>query len=170
MSQGRHQAQGRNGSSPEQACAVVAGQLRLRREEIAQTVLAYVRDTAPDEIGDLDVEYALGLRAAVAAAVEYALTGIEQGDDWPAPIPTAAIVQARRAARGGVGLDTVLRRYIAGYTLLEDFVMDAVEAVDVADAPSHPAAVRFSDRVGTNSVSRAVPVASFDGRAAMPAP
>jgi hypothetical protein len=31
-------------------------------------------------------------------------------------------------------LDTVLRRYIAGYTLLEDFVMDAVEALDVGDS------------------------------------
>lgn len=136
MSRGRHQAQGRDGRSREQACAAVAAQLRLRHEEIEQTILAYVRETVPDRIGDLDVEYALGLRAAVVAAVEYVLAGIEQGDDWLVPIPTAAIVQARRAARAGIGLDTVLRRYIAGYTLLEDFVMDAVEAVDVGNAPT----------------------------------
>jgi hypothetical protein len=113
---------------------VVAGQLRLRHEEIEQTILAYVRDTVPDRIGDLDVEYALGLRAAVVAAVEYGLTGIEVGDEWLAPIPLEALIQARRAVRGGVGLDTVLRRYIAGYALLEDFVMDAVEALDVGNA------------------------------------
>jgi hypothetical protein len=112
----------------------VATQLRLRHEEIEQTILAYVRDTVPDRIGDLDVEYALGLRAAVVAAVEYGLTGIEMGDEWLAPIPLEVLIQARRAVRSGVGLDTVLRRYIAGYTLLEDFVMDAVEALDVGDA------------------------------------
>jgi hypothetical protein len=134
MSRGRHEAQGRTGRSREQTCAVVAGQLRLRHEEIEQTILAYVRDTVPDRIGDLDVEYALGLRAAVVAAVEYGLTGIEQGDEWLAPIPLEALIQARRAVRGGVGLDTVLRRYIAGYALLEDFVMDAVEALDVGNA------------------------------------
>jgi len=134
MSRGRHEAQGRDGSSREQACAAVAAQLRLRHEEIEQTLLAYVRDTVPDRIGDLDVEYALGLRAAVTAAVEYGLTGIEVGDEWLAPIPGEVLIQSRRAVRSGVGLDTVLRRYIAGYTLLEDFVMDAVEALDVGDA------------------------------------
>jgi hypothetical protein len=112
----------------------VAAQLRLRHEEIEQTILAYVRDTVPDRIGDLDVEYALGLRAAVVAAVESGLTGIEMGDEWLAPIPLEVLIQARRAVRSGVGLDTVLRRYIAGYTLLEDFVMDAVEALDVGDS------------------------------------
>jgi hypothetical protein len=134
MSRGRHEAQGREGRSREQACAAVAAQLRLRHEEIEQTILAYVRDTVPDRIGDLDIDYALGLRAAVVAAVEYGLTGIEVGDEWLAPIPLEVLIQARRAVRGGVGLDTVLRRYIAGYTLLEDFVMDAVEALDVGAA------------------------------------
>lgn len=134
MSRGRHKAQGRDGRSQEQMRAAVGGQLRLRHEEIEQTLLVYVRETVPDRIGDMDVEYALGLRAAVAAAIEYALTGIEQGEEWLAPIPLEALLQARRAVRGGVGLDTVLRRYIAGYTLLEDFVMDAVEALDVGDA------------------------------------
>lgn len=134
MSRGRHEAQGRDGRSREHTCAAVAGQLRLRHEEIEQTLLAYVRDTVPDRIGDLDVEYALGLRSAVVAAVEYGLTGIEQDDEWLAPIPVEVLIQARRAVRSGVGLDTVLRRYIAGYTLLEDFVMDAVEALDVGNA------------------------------------
>jgi hypothetical protein len=131
MSQGRHDAQGGNRSSLEQVRAGVAGRLRQRRSEIEQTIFAYVRDTVPDQIGDVDVEYALGLRAAVGAAVDYGLTGIERGEDWPVPIPAAAILQARRAARGGVGLDTVLRRYIAGYTLLEDFVTDEAERVVV---------------------------------------
>lgn len=150
MSRGRHQAQGRDGRSREQARAAVAAQLRLRHEEIAQTILAYVRDTVPDRIGDLDVEYALGLRAAVTAAVEYGLTGIEQGDEWLAPIPVEVLIQARRAVRSEVGLDTVLRRYIAGYTLLEDFVMDAVEVLDVGN----PSTLRHLRRVQATLLDR----------------
>ena len=37
--------------------------------------------------------------------------------------------QARLAARTGVGLDTVLRRYVAGYALLEDFIVREAERV-----------------------------------------
>jgi len=129
MSRG-HVAHGGDGSTLERACIGVAQQLRSRRSEIEQTIVTYVCETVPDQVADLDVEYALGLRAAVAAALEYGLTGMESRDDWPTPIPCAVIVQARRAARSGVGLDAVLRRYIAGHTLLEDFVMDAVEVVD----------------------------------------
>jgi hypothetical protein len=39
-----------------------------------------------------------------------------------------------------------------------------------AGTVADPVAVRFSDRVGTSSVSQVVPVASFDSRAAMPTP
>jgi len=118
----------------QEVCASVAGGLRSRRAEIEESVFAYVRDTVPDQIGDEDVEYVVGLRAAVAAAVDYGLTGIEHGEESSGPIPSATIVQARRAAGGGVGLDTVLLRYVAGYTLLEDFVMDEAERVCSSDA------------------------------------
>jgi hypothetical protein len=39
MSHGRNDAQAGDGRSLEQACAVVAAQLRLRHEEIEQTLL-----------------------------------------------------------------------------------------------------------------------------------
>jgi hypothetical protein len=109
---------------------------RLRSGEIEETIFAHARDTLPDQVGDEDAEYVAGLRAAVAAAVDYGLTGIEHGEDWSGPAPSAAIVQARRAARAGVGLDTVLLRYIAGYTLLGDFVMDEAERSFSIDAPT----------------------------------
>lgn len=38
-------------------------------------------------------------------------------------MPTKLLVQARLAARSGVRLDTVLRRYFAGYTLFGDYVV-----------------------------------------------
>jgi hypothetical protein len=52
---------------------------------------------------------------------------IEHGEGWSAPIPPAAAEQARRAARNGVSLDTVLRRYAAGERQLVEFIMDDVE-------------------------------------------
>ena len=117
------------GRSLEEISAGVVERLRSQCSEIEETIFAYVRDALPDPIGDEDAEYVVGLRAAVTAAVDYGLTGIEHGEGWSGPAPSAAIVQAGRAARGGVGLDTVLLRYVAGYTLLEDFVMDEAERV-----------------------------------------
>jgi hypothetical protein len=42
----------------------------------------------------------------------------------PPPIPPELLVQARVAARNGIGLNTVLRRYFAGYALLGDFLIE----------------------------------------------
>jgi diguanylate cyclase with GGDEF domain/PucR-like helix-turn-helix protein len=78
----------------------------------------------------LDPEYAEGLRATVGAALDYGFAGIECGRDQSPPLPTVALAQARLAARNGVSLDTVLRRYFAGYTLLGDFVMQEAEHGD----------------------------------------
>jgi hypothetical protein len=64
----------------------------------------------------------------VGEAIDYALASIEAGGREPLPIPTPLLAQARAAARNGVSLDTVLRRYSAGYTLLGDRVFDAVQA------------------------------------------
>ncbi len=71
-----------------------------------------------------DPEYRAYLRATVAEAIDYALLGIERGEDWEGPIPEAAMVQARRAARTGVRLDAVLRRYAAGDRLVGEFVVE----------------------------------------------
>ncbi len=101
--------------------------LRARRFEIEETIFARVRDGAFDPAGTGDAEYVEGLRAAVVAVVHYGLTGIERGEAYSAVVPSVALAQARRAARAGVGLDTVLRRYVAGHALLEDFVMQEAD-------------------------------------------
>ena len=124
---------GGHGRSLEEISAAVVGRLRSQCPEIEETIFAHIREALPDPIGDEDAEYVVGLRAAVMAAVDYGLTGIEHGEGWSGPTPPAAIVQAGRAARGGVGLDTVLLRYMAGYTLLGDLVMDEAERVSSID-------------------------------------
>ncbi len=77
-----------------------------------------------EPVGDEDAEYVTGLRAAVTAAVDLSFNGVEHGEEWSGPTPPAAVAQARRAARYGVSLDTVLRRYAAGERLMADFVME----------------------------------------------
>jgi hypothetical protein len=97
--------------------------LRARRSELDEAIIARVRAVAPSA-GKEDPEYVAGLRAAIKAAVDHGLSGIELGEQWRERIPSAVAVQARRAARRGVSLDAVLRRYTAGERLLADFVMD----------------------------------------------
>jgi hypothetical protein len=104
--------------------------LRARRLMIEAAIVAQVRRAAPNPSGiEEDPEYIAGTRAAVIAIVDYALTGIEQGEEWSGPIPSSAIAQAHRAARDGVSLATVLRRYALGDRVLGEFVMDEVESL-----------------------------------------
>jgi AcrR family transcriptional regulator len=110
-----------------EVCTKVVERLGLRRAEIEGAIFARVHDGAFDPAGSGDAEYVAGLRAAVAAVLDYGLTGIERGGKSSAVVPSAAVAQARRAARAEVGLDTVLRRYIAGYAVLEDFIMQEVD-------------------------------------------
>jgi hypothetical protein len=109
---------------------VVVRRLRERQREIEDAVFAGVREAVPGPDGELDAEYVEGLRVAVVAAVEFGFTGIERGDGLSAGIPSEAVVQARRAARSGVGLESVLRRYIVGHALLWDYVMQEADQVE----------------------------------------
>ena len=106
---------------------VVVRQLRARLGEIESAIFTGVRDVAFGPVGAQDAEYVAGLRAAVVASVDYVLEEIERGEGRVGPIPGAACEQARRAARVGVGLETVLRRYVVGHTLLEAFVVEEVD-------------------------------------------
>ena len=104
----------------------LSSRLRQRFAEIEATILARIR-ALPDPYGEADAEYSVGQREAVTTSIEYALTAVEQGGDWSGPIPSAAATQARRAARNGVRLDTVLRRYATGDRLLGEFIMDEAD-------------------------------------------
>jgi hypothetical protein len=101
--------------------------LHARRAEIEQATLTRVYAIS-DPTETADPEYVEGLRAAVASALDYGLAAIERGEEHGLLAPTALLAQARIAARSGVSLDTVLRRYFAGYTLLGDFVMQEAES------------------------------------------
>jgi hypothetical protein len=97
--------------------------LRARSGEIEDAIFSGVQALA-DPTETEDAEYRAGLRATVAEGVDYVLLSMERGDDWAGSIPAAAAAQARRSARSGIRLDTVLRRYAAADRLVGEFIMD----------------------------------------------
>ncbi|HXQ89325.1 MAG TPA: hypothetical protein VN733_06755, partial [Solirubrobacterales bacterium] len=114
--------------SEERAFAELAQHLRDRRDELEQSILTRAQAIAdPADTGD--PEYASGFRAATFAALDYGLAAIERPAEGVPPVPPALLVQARLAARCGVSLDIVLRRYFAGFALMGDFVLQAAKQV-----------------------------------------
>lgn len=124
---------GRNVSnSHELLFAAIVEWLRLRQAEIAHAIYIRIRAAVPSPVsGQGDADEA-GLHAAIGAIVSYRLDAIEAGDGYSAPIPPSAAVQTRLAARAGVGLGTVQRRYIAGHRVFGEFVTQAVEQSGLA--------------------------------------
>lgn len=121
---------GSDARSLEEACTDLAQRLRARRLTIEESIFAHVLGIGPNPAGiEENPEYLAGVRAAIIAIVDYGLMGIERGEEWSGPIPSSAIAQAHRAARDGVSLDTVLRRYVLGDKVLGEFVMDEVESL-----------------------------------------
>jgi hypothetical protein len=94
--------------------------------QIEQAIFAHIRQLS-EPVDDENSEYIAGLKSAVVEALDYGIKCIEAGEDWSVPIPAGATSQARRAAREGVRLDTVLRRYAAGSRLLEEFIVVEAE-------------------------------------------
>lgn len=112
--------------SGERVRAELAERLRARRAEVEQAVLTRVN--AISDLGEADdPSYADGLRTAVVCGLDHSFAAIEQGDGRPPSIPVELLAQARRAGRGGISLDTVLRRYFAGYALLSDFLIEEAQ-------------------------------------------
>ena len=110
--------------------ARLALRLRAKRDEIENAVFTRISAAVPIPNGSgLSPEYAAGVAEAVRDVVGFGLSGIEHGAELETPVPGAALEQARRAAREGVGLDTVLRRYAVGHSVLDDYVMSEAEVV-----------------------------------------
>ena len=116
---------------PPSTRAALVARLREQLPEIEADIYTEVRSVSPDA-GSQDPEYLAGLRAAVAEAIDFGLTGIEHGCEASStPIPLAALAQARRAARSGVELGTVLLRYTTGERVLGDFIVNEAERFPV---------------------------------------
>jgi DNA-binding PucR family transcriptional regulator len=100
----------------------VRAYLTERRSEIEDGIIAHTHAVS-DLPASVDAEYPARLRATVTAVVDYGLMGIQHGEEWLGPIPSAVVAQAHRAARNGTRLETVLLCYVAGNRLVADFVL-----------------------------------------------
>ncbi|HEV2728106.1 MAG TPA: hypothetical protein VGV34_07415, partial [Solirubrobacterales bacterium] len=96
--------------------------LQKRRVELMQAALSRAYAIA-EPVEEADPRYTQGLRAAVEAAIDFGFDVVESGVEDP-PVPVELLAQARLAARNDISLDTVLRRYFAGYALLEQVVWE----------------------------------------------
>lgn len=109
--------------------AEVCKQLRSRLAELEEAILMQLQLVDADSSADQDSELISGRRAAVAACVEAGLMCIERplGPDDTHPIPPAAILQARTVAHARLNLTPILHRYIAGYKVFWDFLLEEVQ-------------------------------------------
>ena len=107
-------------------CAALVSRLRAERPGLDEAIHAYMRDAAPDR-GDEFVDFDQGRYVAVIAGVDYTLDGIEHGESFSEPAPPAIVAQVRRAARQGVPLDTVLRRFHAGEAKFANSITREIE-------------------------------------------
>jgi hypothetical protein len=118
-----------NGSRVEPR-AVLAQRLRDRLPQLRSAVGTRVYAIAdPHEVSD--PAYLEGLNAALAAAVDYRLAVLEAGERRAPAVPEVLLAQARLDARDGVALETVLRRYFAGNSLVGDFLAEEAERAEV---------------------------------------
>jgi hypothetical protein len=102
--------------------------LAERRGELESATLARAQGIAdPGEVPD--PAYSQGLREAISAGVGYGLAALAapRTEVLPGPVPAPLLAQARFAARSGVPLETVLRRYFAGHALLGDLIAAAAQ-------------------------------------------
>jgi len=100
----------------------LAARLRAHAPEIEKAIFTRIRSSS-ESVPDEDPAYVAGLQGAVAEALNYGFESIEKGGESSVPIPPETAQQARRAAREGVRLDTVLLRYSAGNKSLEEFIV-----------------------------------------------
>jgi PucR C-terminal helix-turn-helix domain/GGDEF-like domain len=111
----------------ESARGELGARLRSRRPEIEAAIANRVYALA-DPVGVADPDYVAGVRASFATAIEYGLEALEVGERRLPEVPPALPALARAAARNGVGLETLLGCYFAGYTLLLDYAIEEAEA------------------------------------------
>lgn len=100
--------------------------VRARRPEINEALLARIGEISPGEPHHSTASYEHRERVAVTAVVDCALAHAED-DDAAMALPSETIAHAQSAARDGVRLDTIFRRYSAVGQLLDDHITQEAE-------------------------------------------
>jgi PucR C-terminal helix-turn-helix domain/GGDEF-like domain len=112
----------------DEACATIASRFRARFPELEASLATLVDEISnPREVAD----YLDSLHATRTAILEYIADVIEIGERRAPGVPPAVLASARLAARSGVALDAVLRRYSAGNAFFGDVLIEEAEHVEV---------------------------------------
>jgi PucR C-terminal helix-turn-helix domain/GGDEF-like domain len=120
----------------EEVCATIVPRLRARFSEMEEN-LAHLIEADPDsrEVDDpIYLDYLDSLPANRAAVLEYGLAVIELGERRAVDVPSSALTAARLAARAGIPLETILRRYSAGNAFFGDILVEEAERVEASPA------------------------------------
>jgi hypothetical protein len=118
-------------------CVRIAHSLRARRIEIEQAAMTRIRAVSPSST-TVDAEYTEGLRHAISAAFDYWIAIVSgEGAEQSPPLPAPLLEQARLAARHRVRLETVLRRYFAGFAVFQTYLLREAEAAHSSGTPLH---------------------------------
>ncbi|HEU4461607.1 MAG TPA: helix-turn-helix domain-containing protein [Solirubrobacterales bacterium] len=96
--------------------------LERRRADIELALATRIFAISPPS-ETADPVYVESLRDTLPAALDYALGVVAFGHNRLPAVPPILRAQARLAVRNGVALETVLRRYLAGYSLVLEFVI-----------------------------------------------
>jgi hypothetical protein len=116
-----------------EARSTLASGLRGRLPELEAALATRVYAISdPREVAD--PTYLHSLHGVLTAALEYAIAAIESSERRDPGIPAELLAEARLAARAGVALDVVLRRYIAGNALFGNFLIEEAERAEVSSS------------------------------------
>jgi GGDEF-like domain/PucR C-terminal helix-turn-helix domain len=100
----------------------LATRMRERSTELEQEIfdrISAIEEAAnPQEQGRLN-----GLQKVIRPAIEYGLASVELGEKGCSPPPPAVIAHARSAAWKSIGREVLSNRYLAGYSLFNDFLL-----------------------------------------------
>ena len=106
----------------------LGGRLRARGGEMEAAIIdRFIALSEPGEVPD--AEYTAGLKSAIRQVLELAITSVELGPGWSPPPPPVVGIQAQRAARSGLSLDTVLRRYATADRIIGEFIVEEADSL-----------------------------------------
>lgn len=64
---------------------------------------------------------------AVSAAISYGIEAVATADGQPPPLPSILLVRARLAAKDGTSLQALIRRYLVGFAVFGDHLLEQAE-------------------------------------------
>lgn len=123
-------AQNGRKTSVEEVRSLLSARLTKYVSEIEAAVHQRIRSIA-EAAPPTDPEYVAGVQEATREAIDHAIAGIQTGAQPSGSTPPAIARQARRAARSGIPLETVLRRYHAGDRVLSEWITGAANDLPV---------------------------------------